>query len=225
LEASLASTGLRVNEGAVRLRRFSDGEEVVVNAHQQVSTDQETTLLPTKIPRDTFTWKSQLNGQSGNYGKWKPSTMGNAASLRAIPLVPPHNNEVVLFLAGISVSRAGGSPVVVLPDSKFVLRGKLRGETRVYFGIRVKHPNGEHAGMFRGDLNKLQPISKTDEAGRFEAVYHLNQFTTDPVVLNASMENAPSPEGLVLDGVWAFTHTNSPSGLEIFDVELLPPDN
>ena len=224
LEANLVSTDLRVNKGAVRFKRSSDGEEVVVNAHHQVTTDQDTTLRPMKIPNATYNWKSQLNGQSGNYGKWKPSTKGNSASLKAIPLVPP-GTEVVLFLAGISVSRSGGSPVVVLPDAKFVLRGKLREETRVYFGIRVKHSNGEYAGMFRGDLNQLQPVSKTDEEGRFEAVYHLNQFVIDPIVLKTLMENAPSPAGLVLDGIWAFTHTNSPSGLEIFDVELLPPDN
>ena len=79
--------------------------------------------------------------------------------------------------------------------------------------------------MFRGDLKNQQPITKIDETGRFEAVYQLKQFTIDPVVVARRGGNASSPDGLVLDGVWVFTHTKDPSGLEIFDVELLPPSN
>ena len=71
----------------------------------------------------------------------------------------------------------------MVPNSEFVVRGKMRSESRVYFGIRVKHPNGEYAGMFRGDLKNQQPITKIDETGRFEAVYQLKQFTIDPVVV------------------------------------------
>ncbi len=224
MEADLTSTDLTVNEGAVRFKRFSDGEEVVVEAQYQVTSDQDKRLLPVRVPSSVFTWKSELNGQVGNYGKWSPARMDSPAALKAIPLVPVENPEVTLYLAGISANRSGGPPVVVMPDSRFVIRGRLKEEARVYFGIRVKHPNGDHAGMFRGDLNMLQPLSKIDETGRFEAVYSLSQFIIDPVVLERQVENASSPDGLVLDGVWAFTHTMSPSGLEIFEVELLPPD-
>ena len=53
----------------------------------------------------------------------------------------------------------------------------------------------------------------------------MSQFTIDPVVLDRHVDGAASPEGLVLDGVWAFTHTKRPSGLEIVDVELVPPED
>lgn len=66
---------------------------------------------------------------------------------------------------------------------------------------------GEYAGMFRGDLHRAQPLSKIDESGRFEAVYNMSQFTIEPVVLDRHVEGAASPVGLLLDGVWAFTHT------------------
>ncbi|MCH2370256.1 MAG: FecR family protein [Pirellulales bacterium] len=225
MEANLSSTDLMVSEGSVRFKRFSDGKEVVVEAQHQVTSDHENGLLPIPVPRSAFNWKSRVDGQVGNYGQWKPATLDTPATLKAIPLVPAENPDVTLYLAGMSVNRSDGSPVVVMPHSQFVVRGKMRSESRVYFGIRVKHPNGEYAGMFRGDLKNQQPITKIDETGRFEAVYQLKQFTIDPVVVARRGGNASSPDGLVLDGVWAFTHTKDPSGLEIFDVELLPPSN
>ncbi|MEC7977425.1 MAG: hypothetical protein VX189_00725 [Planctomycetota bacterium] len=35
---------------------------------------------------------------------------------------------------------------------------------------------------------------------------------------------AASPEGLILSGVWTFTSGREPSGLEIDEVELIPPE-
>ena len=101
----------------------------------------------------------------------------------------------------------------------------MRAESRVSLGFRVKHPNWDYAGMFRGDLKERQPTSKIDETGRFETVYELKQFTIDPVVLSNRGEDASSPDGLVLDGVWAFTHTKEPFNLEIIEVQLIPPSN
>ncbi len=223
MEADLASTDLMVSEGSVQLQRISDGKEVVVEAQHQVTTDQDQGLLPIRVPGSVFSWKSRIDVQGGNYGKWIPARPGEPASLKAIPLVPAENPDVTLYLAGISVNRLDGSPVVVVPNAQFVVRGKMRAESRIYFGIRVKHPNGEYAGMFRGDLKERQLKSKIDESGRFETVYDLKQFTIDPVVLARQDENASSPEGLVLDGVWVFTHTEKPSNLEVIEVELLPP--
>ena len=121
------------------------------------------------------------------------------------------------------MDRADGSPVVLLPDSKFVVRGRLRAEARVHFGIRVTRSNGEFAGMFRGDRHNKQPPAATDEDGRFEETYSLSNFTIDPAVHDRKDELAAKPDGLILDGVWAFTHTDDPSGLEVTEVEVTPP--
>ena len=91
----------------------------------------------------------------------------------------PH---VTLYLAGFSVDRSDSSPVVLLPGSKFVVRGRLRSQARVHLGIRVTYHNGEFAGMFRGDLDDKQPLAARDENGCFEEVYSLQNFTVDPAV-------------------------------------------
>ena len=88
----------------------------------------------------------------------------------------------------------------------------------------MSHANGEFAGKFRGDLEERQPVAELDSKGRFETVYRLSDFTLDPCVRDREDELPASPAGLVLNGVWAFTHTGSPSGLEVTEIELLPPE-
>ena len=223
VEADLASTVLTVSEGSVNFRRLSDGSEVDVLAKHLVTTDSDNGLLPVLVPDSVHTWKSQLHLKPESYGKWQPATEQHPASLKAIPLIPPDAPHVTLYLAGLSIESSDGSPVVVLPGSKFVVRGHLQSEARVHFGIRVTYPNGEFAGMFRGDLHDKQPLAAKDENGRFEEVYSVQQFTVDPAVRERQGELAAKPDGLILDGVWAFTHTGDPSGLEIFEVEVIPP--
>lgn len=222
VEADLASTVLTVSEGKVNFRRLSDGSEVDVPAKHHVTTDTDDDLHPALTPNSVHAWRSQLHPKQG-YGKWQPATEEQPASLKAIPLIPPHAPHITLYLAGLSVDRSEGSPVVLLPGSKFVVRGKLRSEARLHFGIRVTYPNGEFAGMFRGDLHSKQPLAAKDENGRFEEVYSLQHFTIDPAVRDRQDELAAKPDGLILDGVWAFTHTGRPSGLEIIEVEVIPP--
>ena len=223
VEANLASTMLNVSEGKVRLRRLSDGSEVDVPAKHHVTTDTDDDLLSVLVPDSVHEWKSQLHLKPRNYGKWQPATKQQPASLKAIPLIPPSAPHVTLYLAGLSIHRSDGSPVVVLPRSKFVVRGRLRSKARVHFGIRVMYPNGEFAGMFRGDLHEKQRLAAVDGDGRFEEVYDLQHFTIDPAVYDRRDELAASPDGLILDGVWAFTYIGGPSGLEITEVELIPP--
>ncbi|MDG1896314.1 MAG: FecR family protein [Fuerstiella sp.] len=223
VEANLDSTMLNVSEGKVRLRRLSDGSEVDVPAKHHVTTDTDDDLLSVLLPDSVHEWKSQLHLKPGNYGKWQPATEQQLASVKAIPLILPTAPKITLYLAGLSIHRSDGSPVVVLPGSKFVVRGRLRSEAGVHFGIRVLYPNGEFAGMFRGDLHEKQPLSAMDRNGRFEEVYELQHFTIDPAVYDRRDELAASPDGLILDGVWAFTYIGGPSGLEITEVELVPP--
>jgi hypothetical protein len=89
----------------------------------------------------------------------------------------------------------------------------------------VSNVNGEFAGQFRGDLDGEQPISEPDENGRFEVVYQIGDFTLDPCVRDRKEQLAARPEDLVLKGVWTFTNTGGPSGLEVSEVELIPPQS
>ncbi len=225
IEASQASTSLNVNEGKVRLRRLSDGREVDVPARHLVIAEDESDLTPERVHASVNHWKSQLNLQPGGYGKWLPATSTRPAAQKAIALVPSDNQNVVLYLLSIPVMNANKSPVNVLSDSRFVVRGRLNDRAKVYFGIGLSYDNGEFAGKFRGDLGENQPAATIDSDGRFEVVYRLSDFSLDPCVQERKEEMAKRPDGLVLNEVWCFTHTGEPSGLEVIDVELLPPEN
>ncbi|MEL6105208.1 MAG: hypothetical protein AAFU85_04195, partial [Planctomycetota bacterium] len=124
---------------------------------------------------------------------------------------------------GIGVFNEDRSPVVVQPGSKFVVRGRLQRPDEVHFGISVTRTNGEFAGKFRGDLDDQQPTTKPDASGAFELIYPINAFTLDPSVVDHKDELSGRPEGLILGAVWAFTYGDGPSGLEVTEVELVPP--
>lgn len=225
VEAGLSSTVLNVSEGKVRLKRLSDNGEVDVPAKHRLIAEADNELVAVSAPESVSEWTSDLHSKPDSYGKWQPPTRGRPASLKAIPLIPPGAPHVTLYLAGVTVKRADDSPVVVQPRSRFIIRGRLQTEARVHFGIRVSHANGEMAGMFRGDLRKDQPLARIDTDGRFEEFYQLDSFSIDPAVYDRRDELASKPEGLILDGVWAFTHTGNPTGLEILEIELVPPSD
>jgi len=225
VEASMVSTVLNVTEGKVRMRRLSDGREVDVPAKHRVIAEGGGDLNLQSVPESVNHWKSQLHVRPGGYGKWLPATEQRAATQKAIPLTPPDNPSVTLYLLGIPVSRSDGPPVVVRPDSRFVVRGRINKPARVFFGIAVSDVNGDFAGKFRGDLGGQQPISEPGVDGQFEVVYRIGDFTLDPCVRDREKELAVRPDDLVLNGVWAFTHTGGPSGLEVTEVELISPNN
>ncbi len=222
VEASQASTMLTVAEGEVRVRRLSDGREVDVPARHRVIAEGGGDLTAQLVPESVDHWKSQLQLRPGSYGKWLPATEQRAAAQKAIPLVPPENPDTTLYLLGIPVSRTDGPPVVVRSDSKFVVRGRLNKPASVHFGIAVSDASNEFAGKFRGDLTNKQPLSQPDEDGRFEVVYQVSDFSLDPCVRDRKEELATTPHDLVLNGIWVFTHTDTPSGLEVSEVELIP---
>ena len=223
VKASLTSTALNVSEGKVRVKRLSDNGEVDVSANHRLVAEADNELVAVNVPDSISRWKSQLHLKPESYGKWQPATDSKPVSLKAIPLVPPQAPHITLYLAGLSVDRSNDAPVVVQPDSTFIVRGRVQSKARIHFGIRVANSNGEMVGMFRGDWHDKQPLASTDADGRFEEIYHLGKFSIDPAVYDRRDEMAAKPDGLILTGVWAFTYTGGPTGLEIHEIELVPP--
>jgi hypothetical protein len=224
VEASLASTVLNVREGKVRLKRLSDGSEVDVPAKHRVTAGDDDEMTPVQILVSVHDWKSHLHlgldDACGNYGKWSPASGEQPASMKAIPFVPQENRSITLYLLGLPVVRSDGSPVIVKPGSRFVVRGRLTNAEDVLLGIRVSHVNGEFAGKFLA----RQPAVQFQDDSRFEAVFQLSDFALDPCVRDRKDELAARPDDLILNGIWSFTYTGGPSGLEIMEVELIPPE-
>ena len=223
IEADLASTSLNVSEGKVRVQRLSDGREVDVPSQHRVIAAYDHLLEPERLPKTVNRWKSRLDQRPGGYGIWLPAAAGRAPSQKAIPMVPAEFPNITLYLVGISVSNQDRSPVVVQPGSQFVVRGRFSKPDEVHFGISGTRETGEFAGKFRGDLHQKQPATTPDAKGGFEVVYSVDDFSLDPCVRDRKDELAARPEGLILGAVWAFTYGDGPSGLEVTEVELVPP--
>lgn len=223
VETGISSMTLNVSEGSVRVKRLSDGNTVDVPAKHRVIAAPDRDMSPVRMPDSVHRWKSQLQlGPDGTYGKWLPATDKRGARLKAIPFVPRENQAVTLYLLGLPVFPASpdeSSSVIVKPDSHFVVRGRLATAADVYFGIKMVHPSGEFAGMFLA----RQPSAELDDDGNFEAVFRLDDFDLDPCVRDRKDELPDRPDDLIVTGVWSFTHTGGPTGLEVREVELIPP--
>ena len=221
VEAGLTSTILNVSEGKVRVKRLSDGSEVDVPAKHRVIASDGREMTPQRVPDSVHDWKSDLHlGPDDTYGKWSPATDKQPALIRAIPFIPRENRSVTLYLLGLPVVRSDGSPVIVKSDSRFVVRGRLTTAADVFFGIRVSHANGEFAGKFLAH----QAAAHFEGDSRFEVVFQLSDFTLDPCVRDRKDELPARPDNLILTGVWSFTASGGPTGLEVAQVELIPPD-
>ena len=152
MEAGLSSTVLNVSEGNVRVKRLSDGRVIDVPAKHRViaAADHVLTSLPTPAPVNQ--WKSQLQGgPAGTFGTWVAMADQQAARLKAIPFVPPEFPSITLSMVGLGVSRTDGSPVVLRPNSRVILRGRIKSPSQIYFGVNMTHSNGEFAGKFLAD--------------------------------------------------------------------------
>jgi len=216
VEADIASTGLNVMEGEVRLKRLSDGKTIDIPANHRVISAPDRELVREQLPASVDYWKSQLSlGPDHTYGQWFPENIDKPAALKAIPFVPQENQSVTLHMLGLAVSHSGHSPVMVAPDSRFLLQGRVDSEAGLFFGFSVANENGEYAGKFLAKPNADDKVS-----GDFEKAFRLADFGVDPSVRDPKA--AKKPEGLVLTGVWCFTLTGAPTGLEMTEVELIP---
>ncbi|MDA1229516.1 MAG: FecR family protein [Planctomycetota bacterium] len=220
VEAGLPATAVSVREGTVRVTRTSDGKEVDVPANHRVVAGADQEFERRQIATVVRHWKSHIHqGFDEAYGSWIAATETEPALLRAVAFVPKENQNVVLYLLGLGVLSDEGAPIQVDADSRFEIQGKIDVETEIYFGVQVTYSNGDYAGKFRAKC-----AVQRDAAGNFFAIANLADFGLDPSVAAYKDKLPPSPEGLFVNGVWSFTHSGTPSGLRISQVELINKD-
>jgi len=88
----------------------------------------------------------------------------------------------------------------------------------VYFGINVMYPGGGFAGRFE----TIRPASDFAAGAEFEVVLDLRDFRLDPLLSEIKDKLPDTPFHLVVETIWCHT-LDQPSGLELTEVELLPP--
>ncbi|MBL6706599.1 MAG: FecR domain-containing protein [Planctomycetaceae bacterium] len=216
VEAELPATSVSVREGTVRVARTSDGKEIDVPANHRVIAAADQELERRQITGVVHRWKSRIDqGPDETFGKWLAATDTDPPLLRAVAYNPKQAPHVVLYLLGLGVRNDDATPVQLNSDSHFEIHGKTEVETDIYFGIEVAYGTGDYAGKFRAKCTV-----ERDASGNFVASADLPDFELDPSVAAFKDKLAPSPEGLFVNGVWSFTHSETPSGLRISAVEL-----
>ncbi|NQT38944.1 MAG: ankyrin repeat domain-containing protein [Planctomycetes bacterium] len=218
VEAGLSATVLNVAEGEVRVKRLSDGRTVDVPAKHRVVAGADHELTPVPVPDSVNRWKSQLHlGPDGSYGKWSPGTDTEDATLRAVPYTTSWGKTI--YAAGCGVSRGDKPPVILQPGSRFRVRGRIASTCHVFFGVTVRHPSGEFAGKFQ----TVRPAAEFQGGQEFEVVLDLRDFRLDPTLVEIKSKLPSAPFDLVVESMWCHT-LYEPAGLEIAEVELLPPE-
>jgi hypothetical protein len=217
VEAETATTILNVREGSVRVKRFSDGSTVDVPARHRVIAAADRDMSPTPVPHSVSHWKSELSlGPARTQGKWSPGTDTQEAKLGAIPYTSPQ--AMTIYTTGFGVSNGDKPPVTLQPASRLRVRGRIATPQKVYFGITVRQANGAFAGRFQ----TTRPAAELQSGQDFEITLHLRDFRLDPSLDSLKQELPSAPFHLIVETIWCHT-LDKPAGLEIAEVELIPP--
>ena len=216
VEAGLAATMLNVSQGEIRVKRFSDSSTVNVLAKHRVIVAADQEMLPVPVPDSVSRWKSQLHlGPDGAQGKWSAETDAQDARLGTIPYTTPSGQTI--YTAGFGVSRGDKPPVILRPASLLRVCGRIASTNKVYFGVTVRHANGEFAGRFQ----TIRPAVEFHAGRDFELTLDFRDFGLDPS-LDEMKNKLPSvPFDLVIESFWFHT-LDEQAGLEIAEAELIP---
>jgi len=217
VEAGLAATMLNVSEGKVRVKRLSDGNTVDVPANHRLMAAADQEMRPAPVPEAANRWKSQLHlGPDDAYGKWSPRTATEEARLGTIPLTIPQGPTI--YVAVLGISRGDTPPVILQPGCRFSVQGHIASTHEAYFGVTVRYAGGGFAGRFQTIRPAVEFLSGQD----FEILLDLRDFRLDPSLGKIKDKLPGTPFHLVVEDIWCHT-LYQPSGLEITEMELLPP--
>ena len=155
-------------------------------------------------------------GPDGVRGKSAPGAASEEAKLWAIPFTTPEGTTI--YTASFAVSRGDRPRVILQPGSRLRVRGYITSTNKVWFGLTVRHANGEFAGRFQ----TIRPAVEFPSRQGFEVALHLRDFQLDPSLKEMKGKLPNAPFDLVVESFWCHT-LGEQAGLAIAEVELIPP--
>ena len=222
VDAELSSSTLTVNEGKVRATRLSDGRTVEVAAKHRVVAALDCELIPEKMPGTVTLWQSHLeNGRKRNHGEWMPARGAEQAHLKTVPLTLPAKDDRkqrTIHTLSMPVSSGDHPPVILQPETKIRVRGKIASSHRIWFGMTLCRENGDFAGRFQTIL----PAEEFKSGEPFEVVLNLTDYHLDPSLAKWAESLPESPYGLIVKSVWCHTLWD-PAGLQVSEIALTTP--
>jgi len=151
-----------------------------------------------------------------NRWKWSAETDKEGANRKAIPIKV--SEEQTIYVAPFGVSEGDAPPVVLLPESRLRVRGRIAAAHRVHFGVTINHPNGDFAGRFQ----TVCPADAFQSGEDFEFTLELRDLELDPSLADMKEKLPSVPFHFVVESVWFHT-LEKRAGMEIAEVELIPP--
>ncbi|MBT4223479.1 MAG: FecR domain-containing protein [Opitutae bacterium] len=222
VDAELSSSTLTVNEGKVRATRLSDGSTVEVAAKHRVVAALDCELVPEEMPDSVTLWQSHLeNGSKRNHGEWMPANGAEPTHLKTVPYTLPAKDDRkqrTIHTLGMPVSQGDHPPVVLQPETKVHVRGKVASSHRIWFGMTLLRENGDFAGRFQTIL----PAEEFQSGEPFEVVLNLTDYHLDPSLAQWAETLPKTPYGLIVKGVWCHTLWD-PAGLQVSEMALTTP--
>ena len=224
VDAELFSSTLTVNEGKVRATRLSDGSPVDVSAKHRVVVAVGRELVPEEVPDSVTLWQSHLEkGRKRNHGEWMPANGSEPAQLKAVPYTLPteiDKKRRTLYTLGMPVSSGDHPPVVLQPETKIRVRGKVATSHHIWFGMTLRRENGDFAGRFQ----IRRPAEEFKSGEPFEVVLNLSDYELDPSLAKWAESLPKTPYGLIVKNVWCHTLWD-PAGLQVSEMALTTPSD
>lgn len=150
-----------------------------------------------------------------NQWNWPAERDGQAQRRKAVPIELPDDRTI--HVASFELAKGQTPPVVLLPESRLKIRGRIATAESVYFGITIQHPNGDFAGRFvtgRG-------AESFEDGADFEMTLDLQDLQLDPSLAEMKDKLPNRPFHFVIESIW-LTTLEEQAGLEITEVRLEP---
>ena len=192
--------------------------DVFENQRVVAALDRE--LVAEEIPQSVTIWKSDLeNGKKRNHGEWAPANSSEPAHLKTVPYVLPEKTDQkqrTIHTLSMPVSVCDQPPVVLQPESKVRVRGKIASSHRIWFGLTLIRENGDFAGRFQ----TIHPAEEFKSGEPFEVILNLSDYHLDPSLSKWAEHLPKTPYGLIVKAVWCHTLWD-PAGLQVSEIELM----
>ena len=135
--------------------------------------------------------------KSLNQWKWTAESDAKGEQRKTTPIKSPDGRTI--HVAGFEVSGDDKPPVVLLPESRLSVSGRLATKCPVYFGITINHPNGDFAGRFQ----TVRPADTFRNGEDFTVTLDLQDFQLEPSLAGMKDKLPSEPFHFVVESIWS----------------------
>jgi hypothetical protein len=214
VESGSAATMVDVRQGRVLVKRLSDGASETVGAHEQLIAAPDREFRPRPSPQSIDRWSSHLElGPDRTLGRWESGQGGGVPTLGATPYTttPGMTVQVACFI----VARCDGPAVVIKPSTTIRFRGKVSSAQPLWFGLTLRHPDGEFAGRFQYRL----PADAVRPGLAFDVKLSLSDLKPDPSLPDTGERLPRGLHGLTVESAWCHS-LDRQAGLQLLEAAI-----